>query len=254
MTTPAHVYGCTKYYLVKGFHCSLECELEDVRDPSNHGNWTVKKDGSLRNHGYEYISVLPLTREQMIESFTDLHKWLTFYGKDNPFSSRTSTHVHVNVQGVEMEHIKNMLFLYALFEPFFFMLVKPERRDNIHCVTLTDTYLPKDYGKAIEQIISGWHKYTALNLTPVVGFGSVEFRHLHGTKDVAEVATWLHVLENLWKLCQKVTINPTTLCSKTERETWFDTLFFPSPQVMEMRSSMDNIIGNTLIDVKLAMH
>jgi hypothetical protein len=245
--------GSDGYAAATGFLASLECELEALRNPpSVVGSFAGKKDGSLRNNGYEYVSSYAQSRENLVKSFEHLHKNLTFYDKHDPYSHRTSTHVHVNVCSLKVSHVKNMLLLYALFEEFFFAMVKPYRRDNIHCVLLTDTYLPKDYGKTLPWLVEKWHKYTALNLKPVANFGSVEFRHLHGTGDVVEVDTWLHVLENLWKLCQKVEVDSRAIADPAQRSEWFDLLFFPSASAMALKGVMPNIIKNSLIDVKFS--
>lgn len=254
--TVSEVYGSGHVYSkASSFLASLECELESLRAaPGCVGNFAGKKDGSLRNHGFEYVTQTARGREELVRDFKFLHQNLTFYEKHDPFSHRTSTHVHVNVSSLKMDHVYNMLLLYHLFEEFFFCMVKPARRDNIHCVLLQDTYLPRDYNKGLDYLLSTWSKYTAFNLKPVTSFGSVEFRHMHGTGDAEEINTWLHVLENLWKLCQKVQVNPETIMSGAHRRDWFDLLFFPSAKVMALQSSMPNIIKNALIDVKFAMN
>lgn len=240
------------YATARTFRASLECEIEALQGaPGIVGNFMGKKDGSLRNNGYEYVTSVARSREELVMEFKTLHAYLKFI-KGDPFSHRTSTHVHVNVSSLKMSHVRNMLLLYSLYEEFFFSMVKPNRRDNIHCVPLTDTYFPKNYGKTLPYIVESWSKYTAFNLKPVQNFGSVEFRHLHGTGNAAEVDTWLHVLENLWKLCQKVEINEKTITDPVQRMEWFDLMFFPSASVMALRNSVPSITRGTLIDVKFS--
>lgn len=245
--------GNTTLNTTREFLCSLECELEQVRNGGEHfGNFKCDKDGSLRNHGYEYITSVPRTRKQMVEDFKTLHEHLTFYDKETPFSDRTSTHVHFNICSLELCQVKTLLLLYALFEEFFFSMVKPARRDNIHCVPLTDTHIPANYSKEITALHSSWHKYTAFNLKRMADLGTIEFRHLHGTGDAAEVDTWLHVLENLWKLCQRVDVNAETLKDKAQIESWFEAIFFPADKVMMLKPSLFDIIKNSVIDVKFS--
>lgn len=43
----------------------------------------------------------------------------------------------------------------------------------------------------------GWQKYTALNLLPITKYGTVEFRHMHGTNDFDKLCTWINSLSNL---------------------------------------------------------
>ena len=145
-----------------------------------------------------------------------------------------------------------MVLLYALFEEFFFLLVKPYRRDNIHCVPLTETSMPRLYKHDIVGMLKYWHKYTALNLKRLSDLGTMEFRHMHGTNNVQELDTWLKILENLWKLCQNVEIKSHTL-SKDQIAVWFDQLFRPSDRVMAMRHNLFDMIRNSLIDVKFSL-
>jgi hypothetical protein len=235
------------------FLASLECELEGLKQaPAVIAGFQGKPDHSLRNNGFEYVSIKANPRDVVVKNFRELHNNLAFHEKQDPFHPRTSTHVHVNVSNLTIKDIRKMMLLYALFEEFFFKMVKPNRRDNIHCVPLTETYLPKDYHKSLEWLLGRWHKYTAFNMKPIVNFGSIEFRHLHGTGDAEEVNTWLHVIENLWKLCQRVEVDQATLMDKSQIESWFDLIFFPSEKIMTLRSSMHNIIRNNLIDVKFS--
>jgi hypothetical protein len=104
----------------------------------------------------------------------------------------------------------------------------------------------------LDGLLSKWHKYTALNLKRMIDLGTVEFRHMHGTSDPAEIDVWLHVLENLWKVAQKVTINEESLSNREQIAEWFELIFFPSDKVMMLRASLFNIIQNSLIDVKFS--
>jgi hypothetical protein len=246
--------GCPLVGSRDTFLAGLECEIESVRNGGNSiGYFNCIKDGSLRNNGWEYVSVQPRTRQELVDDFTQLHKYLVFYPDFDPYSIRTSTHVHINCSCLPLEHVRNIVLLYALFEEFFFAMVKPVRRDNIHCVPLTETYLPKIYSGNLEQFHEQWHKYTALNLKRLTDLGTLEFRHLHGTGDVEEVDTWLRVLENIWKLGQEVQINQESLQSQATIEDWFTKIFGHVPHIMALKPQLFNIIRNTLIDVKFSV-
>jgi hypothetical protein len=245
--------GKNPYTKLTEFHASLECEVEAIRNGGEHfGNWKCIQDHSLRNNGFEYVCMIPRTIDHLMKDFISLHSHLDLKKDADPFSERTSTHVHVNVTNLDEEHVKNMVLLYALFEEFFFSMVKPSRRDNIHCVPLTETYLPDIYSKSLDAYITKWSKYTALNLKRITDIGTVEFRHMHGTNDVGELRQWLEVLENLWKLCTRVSINEKSLANKAEIQDWFDLLFHPAPKIMMLKPSLFDIIRNSLIDVKMS--
>ena len=234
------------------FLAGIECEVEsinyvDAAVPS----FKAEADGSLRNNGTEFISV-PLEREHLINEFKNLHANIVFHDKKEAFSPRTSTHVHVNVRNLDEVNVKNMLLFYALFEEFFFAMVNPVRRENIHCVPLNETLLPTKYKQSIWALAKGWHKYTALNLLPIMKLGTVEFRHLQGTDDDALLDRWLKTLENLWTLCQVQAITPTTLTNEKTIEEWFKTIFKDAPEIMALAPTLKTTIANSLIDVKLS--
>lgn len=238
--------------LPKGeFVAGIECELEGVALPIPIEGFFIEKDGSLRGNGYEYISI-PFTKVALLEKFKELHSRLEFIKGEDPFSPRTSTHVHVNCAFLGFKEVRTIVLLYALFEEFFFMMVKPIRRDNIHCVPLTETHLPNLYRRGLDGMVDRWHKYTALNIKPLREIGTIEFRHLHGTGDVAELSRWLDVLERLWLLGQRVEINTKTLTNKQHIQMWFSDIFAGAPSILAYRESLFDIIKNSLIDVKFS--
>ncbi len=232
------------------FVAGAECEIEAVRH-KKYPNWNAVNDGSLRNEGLEYISV-PMTGKDLVIAFDMLHRNLDYFDKEKAYSSRTSTHIHVNCLMMSANQVKQLILLYALFEEFFFHLAKPERRDNIHCVALTDTHLPHLYNRPLEYLVDAWHKYTALNLKRLKDLGTVEFRHLHGTDDVEEFKVWVAVLENLWKLALTQPMNADSLTSNAAIESWFTQIFSPAKTIMDTKVVLKGVISNTLLDVKFA--
>ncbi len=249
------LYGCGNELLrsTELFHAGLECEIEAIpAGKATHvGIFDCKEDNSLRNDGWEYVSI-PATRDVLIEQFQELQKFLNLHMDRDPFSYRTSLHVHVNVANMSLKQAKNMLLLYALFEEFFFSLAKPARRNNIHCVPLTDTHLPSKYHKDILHLRNHWTKYAALNICRLRDLGTFEFRHLHGTGDVNEVSVWLKILDNLWTLSRQVVIDEEALSDHARIYAWFDTIFNPSEKTMMLGGQLHNIIQNSLVDVKFS--
>jgi hypothetical protein len=255
MSKVFELFGCGSaiahnLHLANSFFAGMECEIESVKDSGDAGEeWAVKQDNSLRNNGLEYVSP-PLPRQELMGRFSKLHKVIKL--GTEPFSVRTSTHVHVNVASMEIKDARTMVLLYALFEECFFMMTKPERRDNIHCVPLTETHLPSIYKHDLVAFEAKWSKYTALNIKRLKDLGTVEFRHLHGTDNETEVAKWLEVLENLWKLAQEVNISAATLTSENILM-WFETIFKNVPEVLQLRPTLFHVIRNNLIDVKFSV-
>jgi hypothetical protein len=193
------IFGPMGYHDSKQVLFGLECEIEQIRaiPPSILDVWGRHEDGSLRENGMEFVSP-PDTLDETLNKFKFLHTELKT--GNNPFSERTSIHVHVNMQNLGEQEVKNIIFLYALYEEFFFMCTIPSRRENIHCVPLTETFLPQYYSLKIESLCNKWQKYTAMNTKPLSNLGTLEFRHMHGHNDVVKLQQWLTLLEKLVKL------------------------------------------------------
>lgn len=236
------------------FMAGIECEIESVDHMDNENVlnfFNATNDGSLRNSGIEYISV-PLKRDKLVTEFKNLHANIYYYDKDVAFSPRTSTHVHINVRRFEPQQVKQLLLFYALFEECFFNMVDPVRRNNIHCVALTETGLPNRYRSDVIQLAKNWHKYTAFNLLPLFKQGSIEFRHLQGTDDAELLNRWLSTIENLWQLAQQEAMTKESVVSSEQHLRWFHTIFKDAPEILALEPAMPNIIANNLIDVKMA--
>lgn len=189
------------------FICGAELEVEGVVDFHSarmiEKNIGVTDDGSLRNNGREFL-LPPATLEDSVELFKFTHQCLFFDEDSEPFSERTSVHVHVNCMFSSSQQIKNLLFLYAIFEPLAFAFAGQERADNIHCVPLNNTVMPSNYSLSLESLVDRWHKYTAFNLLPLRELGTVEFRHLGGTNDPVRYAAWLKFIKTLWVAAHKM--------------------------------------------------
>ena len=234
-------------------YVGLECEIESCNTLVK---WNipdvieVHEDNSLRNMGKEFITP-PDTVEKALDSFAGLHKGLMFYNKEQAFSDRTSIHVHANCKNLDEATVKNIVLWYALFEEAFFRMVKPVRRDNIHCVALTDTPLPSAYYRTeLRSIHSRWSKYTALNISPLNRLGTIEFRHMHGHDDPVLMEQWLFLISNLFDLGKTTPIAPELLTEEKIQQT-YERLFAGTP-VLSAYPKASVFTDNTIIDVKLS--
>jgi hypothetical protein len=248
-------YGLGQTFLnvTDKFYAGIECEIECVRSPrENFDIFKATHDGSLRNDGLEFISE-PSEKLQLVEGFKKLHARLAFTEVDDPFSPRTSTHVHINCRSLTAGQVKNLIMLYVLYEEFFFAMVKPERRGNIHCVPLSETYLCSFYSKPLDYLRQRWHKYTALNILPLGELGTVEFRHLQGTDDASLLEEWLTTLENLWRIAQRTYVDAAFVSSPEVITATWEQLFGHSARITPLRPNIAAMTQNNLLDVKLSL-
>jgi len=207
----------------------------------------IETDGSLRNNGKEFITS-PQPLEDSVELFSMLHSELA-YGAE-AFSDRTSIHVHVNCLNLELDEVRNIVLLYALFEESFFSLVNSNRRDNIHCVALTETFLPSIYRVGLSTMVARWHKYTALNLKPLATLGTLEFRHMHGHSDPILLRMWLTVITKLFEVGKTFIVSKETI-SEDSLQKLFYTIFNGTPLIKHWHS-IRATMGNQILDVKLS--
>lgn len=192
----------------------IEIEMENIRNPFNpEYYWKYKQDGSLRNKGAEFASI-PLMGNQIEYALKYLKHNLEVYQNEPNFSSRTSVHVHLNVRDMTWEEVRALVILYCIFERHFFLQTKKEREQSIFCVPLYKTNYIEKFTPTLEDFnCYRWSKYCALNLIPIFGdgntpkYGTIEFRHLHGTLDPEVIINWINNIYALKKAAQQLSVD-----------------------------------------------
>lgn len=180
------------------FVVGIEVEVENARDRNPGASpWFAQTDGSLRNDGREFVT--PPLASNSIEVYTNPF-WDQMPARWT-FSQRTSIHVHVNARDLTWQQLKMWLLTYCVFEKVLFDFAGVDRAKGIFCVPLLDTQYP-DY--MISKLVArqhgaqgNWEKYSAVNLSRLSDLGTVEFRHLPGTRDKEKVLLWLKVLDDI---------------------------------------------------------
>lgn len=185
--------------------------------------WSRKNDGSLRNNGVEFVTfaglkakeIFPYTR-LLFNTFDVGRVWAqTQRSKANEFSHRCGLHVHIDMTGRNLEAVYKSLLVYSVVEPLLF-LVSGNRKDNKFCVSVHDCR------SAVEDLIHYGHagrwddfiravakasKYTALNVAPLRGFGTLEFRQHEGTHDPQRVINWVSILCDMVERADRYDVN-----------------------------------------------
>jgi hypothetical protein len=242
-----------------GFLCGCEFEIEAIKGhPKPHPEIQVDIDHSLRNNGYEYKTA-PNNFVKTLELFDYLHKGISL-GQD-PFSHRTSTHVHVNVSTLPVATVRQMVLTYALLEPLFFSFVGKEREHNIFCVPLYFTTMPELYKQDITKMHASWHKYTAFNILPLGtqkdgthGIGTLEFRHLYGTNSKEIFTKWLTILKEFYEFFEEhedYNVVEEVAKGRTPRE--IASMIVPHLSSMYSTSFVNSMCADTMLDVKLTV-
>ena len=180
----------------------IEVELENSNVPMKLKSavWDAHGDGSLRNAGLEWIS-RPIPARDAPAALDDL-----FSGGANKccFTPRTSVHVHFNCRDLMKDTVLDVVLTYMHFERKLFNFVGRNRIKNIYCVPINETGLAEQLlTRRFDRVVVGWKKYTGLNLLPLRGKGTIEFRQMHGTADVRKLSIWIRLLSHMFQWCEK---------------------------------------------------
>lgn len=187
----------------------VELEVEDVpielwpaNGTFNPGKyWNMKEDGSLRNHGYEFVSrALDLTT-----LITALHQ---FYAWDRRHrfarSIRTSMHVHADMRMYTPYQVLGIAGVYTLVEPLLMHACGSHREENIYCVPFYRAN--DDLGYVLNALSDADNyfrevretcKYSALYFEPLHRFGTIEFRMAPVWGTAEEAITWVGAIKKV---------------------------------------------------------
>lgn len=192
----------TEYNIDNTTLVGIEVEVENIINRPDCAGWRYKEDGSLRNNGAEYVS-FPMEAQYVPSALTFLNHSLSC-SNEPKWTSRTSIHVHINVQDMSFKQIQAFVVLYLCFESILYAYAGNNRHKSIFCVPLSHAGYIKSLRNLFSEddtttngflnVFKCWHKYTGFNLRPIHDFGTIEFRHLSGTDDVEYISKWVSLI------------------------------------------------------------
>ena len=184
----------------------IEIEIENVPDPGPETmSWNMVQDASLRNNGVEYVS-RPLLPHAVLPALAEMDYLLLSLPKGRGvFSHRCSIHVHIDVTRLTVEQVHVLLAGYMSIENLLFNSMFPDRKGNNYCFPLTSTNLSSDLLVRSRLTKDIW-KYCAVNCSHMRGYGTIEFRHHPGTKDMRNLFNWIKIISELYTFAQRTTI------------------------------------------------
>lgn len=183
-------------------YVGIEVEMEQIYTsiPSGpwQGLWAVRGDGSLRESGVEAVSV-PVQGNWIKIALATLFKVIP----RAHFSYRTSIHIHLDVRKLTTKQLTNIILVYLSVESLLYKFVGKDRHENIYCVPLYTTGLVNSLVDLINKSLSKQNfenqRYAGLNLDAIKKFGSIEFRHLHGTHDINKIINWINLIFRIYQ-------------------------------------------------------
>ena len=158
--------------------------------------WRTKPDGSLRYFGVEFCSNI-LYPGNVDDALKEVYDSLN----RGTFSWRTGIHVHIDVSDLDEEQLRSVCELYSVLEPLIFQWEGNERETSRFCVpwytcpAAVRTMLGRIGGKSyeVQDAFDRFGKYSALNLTSIPRFGTIEFRHLQTTNDMDKLRKYVNL-------------------------------------------------------------
>lgn len=164
------------------------------------GWWAAHDDGSLRDHGIEYVLKEPLLGKELKEA-------LEFFFVNWPpleQTYRTSIHVHIDATDLSLEQLQTTCLAYALVEAGMFNFVGEDRHRSNYCSPWNGSieFLQQVAGnlyhkvgadsKSVDYLARHSPRYAALNLAALAKYGSLEFRHLGTCREMDKLVSWIN--------------------------------------------------------------
>jgi hypothetical protein len=179
--------------LARGIYCLAESYNHGTRP-----HWKIVTDGSLGDvrRGIEVVSPI-LTGQAGLDAVVLVMEALTDFGCT--VSKKCGLHVHVGAANAPIDFFKNLLKLYAHFEPVIDCFMPPSRRAsaNAYCRSVTSANVAAinvatDLDSVIRTLPAGAMdaRYHKLNLTSYRRYQTVEFRQHSGTLEGSKAVAW----------------------------------------------------------------
>lgn len=198
----------------KLFGVEIEAEGPGLRDVESRG-FRLENDGSLGDGGVEFVQRVPATASATDSVIRKLVKNIRDSGAQPRLNPRSGVHIHINMQDYSVLQAFTFLTAYYVLEDALVALCHPGREGNFFCLRLTDSSEPVDRlvhcvarNRFQEISTHGAMRYSAMNLDPLLTYGSVEFRALHSPEDFREISPWVSMFDELRENSIKTFRNP----------------------------------------------
>ena len=200
----------------------IEVEMEGAKLPAELTRWRMEHDGSLQPNpmAVEYVMPRPLNLEGAKESLRELSLGLKVKGCVPRPSVRCGVHVHVNVQDLTLIELYNYFTAYLALENLLTKTCGEAREGNLFCLRAADAYYMVHNlieASRSKQFYELFHnddlRYSAMNVTALPKYGSLEFRAMRTTTEPLDILPWATALLNLRDFAKGFD-NPTVLISE----------------------------------------
>lgn len=219
----------------------FENEIATAIDMPNIKGFSYHPEGSLRNHGFEYVFSKP-SPEKHAKILVE--RYLEVVTKDFPpllNSRRASTHIHFDASLYTYEDILKYFIVYSVAEPFLSVYAGPSRQDNLFCQRLQDAKAAvPSFTSELSQfkpyrsyIFSEDYRYASCNLSSVLKFCTIENRLLRATSSKEVIFGWIDLLKSIRTFAAsfKTLVEFRDFFIKTPAEEFFNICFAKEPDL-----------------------
>ncbi|MBW1801305.1 MAG: amidoligase family protein [Deltaproteobacteria bacterium] len=181
----------------------IEIEVEGENLPAHVVGWNKVGDGSLRGESCEYVIKKPCLRNKVKLYTNRIAKAYKDAGTIINQSDRTSVHIHINIQDMSLTEVYSFIALFLILETPLVKFCGDDRENNLFCLRSSDaegllTILEKSASvKYLDCLNTTEVRYSAINVSAIFKYGSLEFRSMRGTDDVKLIQKWVRILLKL---------------------------------------------------------
>lgn len=190
------------------FHCHGVPRLWHLGSLHEDGSVYQQADGSIPRE----FSSIPLKGDALLSAIKQVGAELK--RTEAYTDGRCGFHVHLDMRETSEAQRRRIAAYWREFEPVFFAMMTPNRRDNEYC-------RPREYPTPPGRNVR-YRRYYALNtLAALERWGTFEVRLHHGTVDADEIAWWVMFLLRLFHAFERMPYSPirhATLARMSPRE------------------------------------
>lgn len=185
------------------------CRTSNMQQISKH--WDIHQDGSLRNHGMEFVTKGGLVGKDIVDALDVFCPWAV-KSKLTIGYPRAGIHIHLDCTDMDVGRgdLKTFLALYAILEHTLFGYAGEWRRHCGFCDGISDgrknleiiKYLVNEEdidSRTFVDQLNRYDRYAGLNLQSLNKYGTIEFRHLETTFDTRRILNWINIIFRLKK-------------------------------------------------------
>lgn len=241
MNVTPPLYSPTHSLFMSQSYVGVEIEMEGVSESVLTGLPSWRRVSEQSVDGWEIVLRQPMAGNGLFMALEELRTLSSNINPQRTFTERTSNHVHIDIRDMTYLQLMNFLTLAVMFEAVLFKYVAPHRTSNHFCWSFLDC---QNLITRIKQVNEAYRtgnesslrsslsryfnvdstKYSAINLSSIPRYGSLEFRMHEGTIDVNSMVRWINILLSIKNYAMDEGRTPSNIL-ETKQDVGIDSIF-----------------------------